>query len=341
MMETIKSRINQAIDYIKRGETKKAIDLAQLTLNSSASSELEELRDNIILFQARYSAFKKEKNEGTISHDQYTIEKNKLNRLALETIRDLENKAKNIPQLKLGLSITETKEEGKEPEVKIQKSPKAETAPRRTELIVQNLKVLIDSQYLGLVREKSNLSTFSIPNRDLDNPIWNHIKFRDDKEKTYTQMLSAQRYWLEKHALDQSCKLIVHLEDGLVHKSTEHGLYRLKTLLEFLITHRDRIDIVNVPRSWSENNEEGFENLLIVGHSKRLVYSFFAHSQSATSSEGITNTYISPESAEVAEQIQRFDAEFNSILEHLNLDIYQAKNQVIKWLEKKIRTSEL
>ena len=254
---------------------------------------------------------------------------------ALEEFKTL---TKKRPNQSLGVSIQESKEKNtKRSGTRIIVDSKAATAPKRTEIIVQNLKILADSQNFGLVREKGNLSTFSLPNREVTNPSWDHIKYRNDKEKNFVSLLRSQRYWIEKHTLHKSCKLIVHLEYGLQFKSIKHGLYRLKTLFEFLKTNRDKVDIVNIPPAWSEKNNEEFENLLIVGDKDNLENSFFAHSRSASSSEGIKDTYISPEPQEVAKKIEEFDTEFRRILDDRGLDIFEARNEVIYWLERKIK----
>ena len=336
-METVNARINQIKEYIMRGETQKACDLAKLTLTSFETDEFNEVKKDFYLLQARYNSLQTEKRRGTLSIDQFLIEKSKIDNELLGATEDFRIKTERNPNQGLSTSIKESDVKDKEPEVKIIRDPKVATAPKRTEIIVQNLKVLVNSQNYGLVREKSNFSTFSIPNRGVDNPIWDHIKFKDNEKKEYTKLLSSQRGFLEKHSFNKSCKLIVHLEDGLRYKTVKHSFYRMKTLLEFLKTNRDRVDIVNVPRTWSEENKKEFENLLIVGDYDNLENCFYAYSISASQSEGIKDTYISPEPKEVANKIKDFDTEFRNILKYLDLDIYEARNEVIDWLEKKIK----
>lgn len=214
---------------------------------------------------------------------------------------------------------------------------KADNPNQRTELIVEKLKSLALEGNFGLIRESGNLSTFSLPNRPIINPAWTKIKYEHDDNRKLANLLRKQRYWLEKHALNESCKIMIHLEYGIGFKNKVHALYRMKTLLEFIKTYRDKVDIVSVPPSYSIETNEEFENILISNNEQNLGLGFFAYSKRADSSKNLITTEISSDSNALKQKILEFDEKFDKVLEYQELDIYTAREHVIELLEIKIK----
>lgn len=135
--------------------------------------------------------------------------------------------------------------------------------------------------------------------------------------------------------MNESCKLIVNLSANLEFNPGKHTLYRLKTLLEFIKTNRDRVDIVD-----ASPYENGYKNLLILSDEEDgLDLSFFAESIEANV-RGIENTVFSHDDDKIEEKIEQFEEEFERILKNEGLDIYEARNQVIEKLELKIASLE-
>ena len=294
-----------------------AVDMVMSLFDFLPVEEYVDIKNTIIAIKARISDLHSKIQNSLINYDQQIIVKNTLNLNFLNVLDELSAIAKDSIHVHfLGKSISESDK----------KNPK-----ERTKIISQNLELLVKGGNYGVVREKSNMSTFSMPNRPIKELVWKELKWKTDLDRSLAKLLSSQRYWTERYIDNKYCKLIVHLNYGIKGRSLGFNLYRLKSLLNFIKSNKDRVDIVDA----TNYNTGEYENLLIAGDEENLDNSFFAESKEATTS-GVKSTFISLELEQIEERINRFDTEFKNVFNHFKIDVYESRNRIIKWLDYKI-----
>ncbi|NJO89278.1 MAG: hypothetical protein HC831_10205 [Chloroflexia bacterium] len=76
----------------------------------------------------------------------------------------------------------------------------AETGIKRTEMIGKYCEMIYHRSTKPLViRQIGAFSSFSIPNRDFSEPIWNIRRGKIPRSDEYHQLQQAERKWLEKN----------------------------------------------------------------------------------------------------------------------------------------------
>jgi TIR domain-containing protein len=148
------------------------------------------------------------------------------------------------------------------------------------------------------LRQRGALSSFSIPNRALNDPVWD---LRGDSSHFYRKHLRNERMALEQHARQCGCSLILDPDAALARMNKDHPKRisaRLSTLLEFLDSMPDEKVQVVITRA-----QEG--NLTILGDW------FVAESQAPRPGEGYRQTVFSWHAPTVLKELRRFDQEFD------------------------------
>ena len=177
----------------------------------------------------------------------------------------------------------------------------------RTELMARYANHIIELGASGKVRQRGALSSFCIPNKDLDDEIWKLREGDRPRSPYYLSLLGKERRALETHARNSGCKLMIDPTIDFSDLGPTVTKARLTPLLEFLESMPDeKLQIVITSRA-----REG--NLTIVGDW------FVAESLTPRTGLGYKQTIFSWHAPTVLRWMRRFDQEFNSLTERSNL----------------------
>lgn len=193
----------------------------------------------------------------------------------------------------------------------------------RSDLMARLARHILENGSYGIVRQRANLSSFSIPDHDVTHEDW---KKRDGiylRSDYYHYLLREERLALEIHARhdpgnDQpGCRLIIHLQSEISGRTDESRQVRLTYLLKFLESMEQRVAIVNSPRARDAH-------LTIVGDW------FMAEARARIAGEGWRQTVFHWHAPTVLHGIQAFDQLFESILKEQNLSEEESRAKVIQ-----------
>lgn len=267
---------------------------------------IAEIKDNefegdLILLQSMYNSFEKEKRVNIISSSEYIQGMNKIKFSLLAITNDIESKYSNEKELEINLFV--------------------ETAKEMAISLGKKAKLIYEIKGGQVIRQKSINSTFSLPNRSLNDPIWKKWI------KDYHFELQQERFWIGKHLQDQYAKLIImpFKETDYKIKNPEYAITRLRILKDFIESNKDRIDIVTIT-----DKEIETKSLAIIGES------FYAESKTRDK-QNKNWTNISFSSKNVLKKIEMFDEEFYEILNKKRLDIFSSREKSIKDINKEIK----
>lgn len=185
-----------------------------------------------------------------------------------------------------------------------------------------------------MVREKGNFSSFSLPNRHINSFAWKELSWLSDEEKDLglKELLRKQRGWLDRYVSNGHCRLIINLEVGLSYRTSKHNLFRLLALLDFIKTNRDRVEVVSAPPPLPS-----YQNLLIVENLGNEEIILCLKSNTPTEAGLMNSRKQDVDTDKNRAVIKKFDEEFEEILEKLNMDVYEAQQATIDFLEKTLR----
>ena len=177
-------------------------------------------------------------------------------------------------------------------------------AEKRTDLLVKNAQLVIDLGARGRVRQRALLSSFSIPDRDIENPIWNQCEGELKRNQYYRSLLRGERRVLEVHASEAGCDLLIDPEFCLERNENEKEATqnRLRILLQFLESPAgENTRVVLSPQA-----RKG--NLTIVGDW------FSAESVSRKRGESNRQTVFNWHAPSVLYTLRKFDEEYMECL---------------------------
>ena len=168
----------------------------------------------------------------------------------------------------------------------------------RTKLLAGYAQAVTELKASGRVRQRAALSSFSIPDKGLENILWT-------LREGATPRTSFQRHWqreerraLERHVAQAGCDLIIDPTFSLVRHGEEATKARLWIVYKFLESlPDDKVRVVLSPRA-----REG--NLTIVGDW------FSAESMSAHPTEGHRRTVFTWHAPTVLQTLWGFDEDF-------------------------------
>jgi len=106
----------------------------------------------------------------------------------------------------------------------------------RTELIAQYANQVMELGDHGYVRQRGALSSFCIPDKGVDDPVWALREGKYARSHYYHTLQREERRTLELHARERGCSLIINPEAiyyGRNKVGSEALRVRLATLLEF------------------------------------------------------------------------------------------------------------
>jgi len=216
----------------------------------------------------------------------------------------------------------------------------ADWPEKRAELMSRYANLVTQISGYGEVRQRGALSSFCIPNKDIDDFMWKHREGKCPRSRYYLNLLREERMALERHARESSregsrknrCYLIIDPAVAIDRKIGFHklGKYvpwaRLYTLLEFLksVPDDDKVRVVITPRG-----RDG--NLTIIGDW------FVAESLTPRTGEGYKQTIFSWYAPTVLRWISKFDQEFKEICEQQNIEPEESLRTAIRKIEDMIR----
>jgi len=167
------------------------------------------------------------------------------------------------------------------------------------------------------VRQKGRLSSFHIPDKPLDDPIWDQL-YGSGKSEYHCRCVLDERVALEKHARQRGCRLIInpYLTDDKLAISSQ--IVRLKSLAEFLETHSS--SDVQVAINCRKHNE----TVTIVGDW------FVAESVTPVPGHGYRQTIFTRHAPTIERRIATFDKEFKNRLKELGWTPESSRSEAIK-----------
>lgn len=174
----------------------------------------------------------------------------------------------------------------------------ADYPEERTELMSRCANRVMELGSYVHLRQRGALSSFSIPNRLLNDPVWD---LRGDSSQFYRKHLRNERIALEQHARQSGCSLILDPDTFVARMSGDNPIRmhsRLSTLREFLESMPDEKVQVAITRRAQEGN------VTILGDW------FVAESQAPRPGEGYRQTVFSWHAPTVLKELRRFDQEF-------------------------------
>lgn len=282
---------------IANGQLEKALDMLMEAANDNG---LDELRKDVTLLLGRYSNLQRENLQGVLVRENFVIELSRLNSSAWDVHAKIENHLSKKDFL-------------------IEKY--AEMGEKRTKLIGLYAKYVYQNFDRSIIRQLGGLSSFSIPNRDTEEIIWRDRQGKLSRSKRYHELQLQERRWLENIVKNSYAKLIIGPNVELDQRGDKAKASRIKTLIEFIETYKDSVDII-VSDSVIDLN------LLIVGEQ------FISESNEGNSFDGYKGTEFSWDAIRVAEKIRTFDKRFDELLVKDGLDVYSAKEKALASLKK-------
>lgn len=201
----------------------------------------------------------------------------------------------------------------------------------RTELIAQYANRVVELGSYGYLRHRGALSSFCLPDKDVNDPVWERREGTKPRSHYYHMLQREERRALELHARACGCSLII---DPSIHFDiTKLGPLavktRLETLLEFLQSIPDEekspdsplVRVVISPRARGAN-------MLIVGDW------FVAESMVPRPGEGYRQTVFSWHAPTVLRQARKFDQEFEELYRASGLEKNASRKHAISEIQK-------
>lgn len=154
------------------------------------------------------------------------------------------------------------------------------------------------------VRQRGGLSSFHIPDRSLNDPVWKDRYDGEKKSDYHCKCQMNERQALEKHARRKGCRLIINPSILETHFGPRAQKARIRTLVDFMESIQDGMIQVAV------NNEMGMqESITMVGDW------FAAESVSRSIRGGYRQTNFTRHAPSMKNRVEQFDRELADLLE--------------------------
>jgi hypothetical protein len=193
----------------------------------------------------------------------------------------------------------------------------AEWPETRTDLLVRHANWVIALGKYGPVRHQAVLSSFSIPDKSIDDPVWKAADGHIPQSDYFHHLQLQERRALELHVRQAGGKLIIDPTVELRRQGGEVRRTRLETLSEFLgsLPEDCPLSIIMTPASRSAN-------IIIVGN-------YFAAEALVWRTYGYYQTVFHSHPTVVLERIKAFDEKFKLLKEDVGvLTPPQAKEKI-------------
>jgi hypothetical protein len=176
-------------------------------------------------------------------------------------------------------------------------------AEERTRLLGEYAAWVSNLHFFGRVRQRAALSSFSIPDADLQDEIWKQRDGSVEYGQYYHNLQRTERQTLQTHAEKSGCDLLIDPDFCLERHGIEATMVRLQILLEFL-KGRDKVRDVRVVISEKAHQA----NLTFIGDW------FSAESFNPKVGESHSRTVFCRHAPTVLNQIFQFDDQFIKLL---------------------------
>ncbi|MEK6324280.1 MAG: toll/interleukin-1 receptor domain-containing protein [Acidobacteriota bacterium] len=203
----------------------------------------------------------------------------------------------------------------------------ADYPEERTEMMARYANRVMERGSYGRLRQRGALSSFSIPNRVLSDPIWKLREGSSPRSQFYRNLQRNERNALEQHARQSGCSLMLDPEIDMA-KMSKNGptvmRARLSSLLEFLASMPDEKVQVVIRRRTQEGN------VTILGDW------FVSESQALRRGEGYRQTVFSWHAPTVLRELRKFDQEFEEYNRQSGLEPNASRRAAIARIEEVI-----
>ena len=203
----------------------------------------------------------------------------------------------------------------------------AELPEDRTDVMIEYATMVLDLGYHGLVRQKGGLSSFHIPDKLIEHNAW-HDRYGDQYRANRCRMQRQERQILEKHSIQEGCRLIVNPYIDYSPYGSQAREVRLSELIDFLNSSSANIEIVAV------RPKRAADHLTIVGDW------FSAQAITATIGEGIQHTIFTRNAPSIESLIEIFDEEFNQYLTDLGIASVNSKQVALEILGRELEITK-
>lgn len=199
----------------------------------------------------------------------------------------------------------------------------ADYPEERTEMMARYAKRVIELGSYVRLRQRGALSSFSIPNRVLSDPVW---KVDEDSSTYYLNLLRNERIALEQHARQSGCSLMLDPEAAMARMGKDNPTRmraRLSTLLEFLESMPDdKVQVVIIRRPQGGN-------VTILGD-------WFVAESQARRGAGYRQTVFRWHAPTVLSELRKFDQEFDEYHRQSGLEPNTSRRAAIAKIEEVI-----
>lgn len=173
--------------------------------------------------------------------------------------------------------------------------------------------------YRDLVRQKGALSSFHIPDKTINHPVWRDRYGGQDRGPHHCRLQREERIALEAHARVAGCKLIINPAIAYRQYGESARIVRLRCLLDFLESMPDDKCQVAIDLKMAHS-----ESVTIVGDW------FSAESVSAQIGRGYRQTIFTRHAPSMVSKTDAFDREFD---ERLDANGWQAETSRTRAIE--------
>jgi hypothetical protein len=299
------AKIKEIKNLLSANRIQDALAILEWIIRDMPIEDCKEYEQSLVLLKNEYRRYQNDLINNVLYADQQNIERNKIVFRILGLLYQIE-----VSNPKF-FRISEEVEEGIE----------------RTRKIAEYARLIYYQGGQEIIRQKGGFSSFSIPNREVAEQIWETRKGSIHRSDTYHHYQKEERVWLEKIAKNTYCKIII-FPNLILNRGQMATQSRIKTLVEFIESNKDIVDVVTL--NDEKQNEQ--ENLLIVGNS------FYCESQKADSESGYKDSIFEFDEQAIGQKIKAFDDEFNKLLD--GKDTYQSREKALDELKKALNDEE-
>jgi len=188
----------------------------------------------------------------------------------------------------------------------------AEWPEKRAEMMISYAQWVIELGVYGHVRHQGSSSTFAIPDRDLDDPIWKDRDGTTPRSDYYHHLQREERRILERHARMAGCSLIIDPTATFLNaRGPNVRRTRLLILRDFISSMPpDKLRVVMSPKA-----QQG--NIVIVGD-------YFAAESQVPRPGGYRQTIFNSHPPTVLQKIRQFDQEFEELYATAGVSLEEA-----------------
>lgn len=197
----------------------------------------------------------------------------------------------------------------------------ADWPEKRVEFMALYASRVLELGHHERVRQRGGLSSFSIPDADIEDPIWKARDGRFPRSDYYHHWLRQERQMLERHAREAGCDLLIDPTVETSGLADESRRVRLECVLAFLNSvSDDQVRIVCSPRARDAN-------ITIVGDW------FIAESRLRLPGQGWRQTVFSWHAPTVVKAMRQFSQTFDALLRNDALTQENSRKAAIARIE--------